>query len=225
VLQGVYAPNPAFVALVQRAAALTTAARNKPVADLSHGATRAAVAPFGDSALGNLVADSHLAFAKKRGAADIAMTNSGGIRADLTLEPGRTVTLSDLFAIQPFSNELIALTITGSQLHELIRRQLPRRPGPATLQVSANLRYQWSQAGDAEAVLESVTVDGKPLDMARDYRVVVNAFMADGGNDLNVFKQGRDRVAVGMDIDAFEEWLRENPKAVDQIEPGRIVRK
>ena len=225
VLQGVYAPNPAFVALVQRAAALTTAARNKPVAELSRGATRAAVAPFGDSALGNLVADSHLAFAKKRGAADIAMTNSGGIRADLTLEPGRAVTLSDLFAIQPFSNELIALTITGTQLRELIRRQLPRRPGPATLQVSGNLHYQWSQAGDADAVLESVMVDGKPLDMARDYRVVVNAFMADGGNDLNVFKQGRDRVAIGMDIDAFEEWLRENPKAMDQIALGRIVRK
>jgi len=224
VLQGVYAPNPAFVALVQRAAALTAAARNKPVALLPRGAQRFAVAPFGDSSLGNLVADAHLAFAKKRGATDIAMTNSGGIRADLTVEPGRMVTLSDLFAIQPFSNELIALTISGTQLRELIRRQLPKRGGPAVLQVSNNVRYQWSQATGAEAVLESVTVDGKPLDLARDYRVVVNTFMAEGGNDLNVLKQGRERLAVGMDIDAFEEWLRENPKAMDQIEPGRIVR-
>ena len=225
VLQGMYAPNPAFVALVARAAALTTAARNKPVADLTRGATRAAVAPFGDSQLGNLVADAHLAFGKKRGAVDIAMTNSGGIRADLTVEPGRTVTLSDLFAIQPFSNELIALTISGSQLRELIRRQLPKRAGAAVLQVSNNLRYQWSQAEGAEAVLETVTVDGKSLDLARDYRLIVNTFMAEGGNDLNVLKQGRDRVIVGMDIDAFEEWLRENPKAINQIESGRIVRK
>ena len=224
VLQGVYAPNPAFVALVQRAAALTTIARNKPVALLPRGALRAAVAPFGDSPLGNLIADAHLAYARKRGAADIAMTNSGGIRADLTVEPGRTVTLSDLFAIQPFGNELMALTITGAQLQELIRRQLPKRPGPSLLQVSNNLRYQWHQAPGADAVLESVTVDGKPLEMARDYRVVVNAFMADGGNDLNVLKQGRERLALGMDIDAFEEWLRENPKAMDQIAPGRIVR-
>jgi len=109
-------------------------------------------------------------------------------------------------------------------LRELIRRQLPKRGGPAVLQVSNNVRYQWSQATGAEAVLESVTVDGKPLDLARDYRVVVNTFMAEGGNDLNVLKQGRERLAVGMDIDAFEEWLRENPKAMDQIEPGRIVR-
>jgi len=227
VLQGVYAPNPAFVALVARAAALTTAARNKPVADLTRGATRMATAPFGDTTLGNLVADAHLAFAKKRGAVDIGITNSGGIRADLTVEPGRTTTLSDLFAIQPFTNELIALTLTGAQLQELIRRQLNSRRanGPATLQISHNLRYQWSQAQGAEPVLESVTVDGKPLDLTRDYRIVANNFTAEGGNDLNMMKQGRDRVVVGMDIDAFEEWLRENPKAMDQIEPGRIVRK
>ncbi len=225
VLQGIYAPNPAFVALVQRAAALTTAARNKPVATLSRGATRSAAAPFGDSPLGNLVADAHLAYAKRRGPVDIGMTNSGGIRADLTVEPGRTVTLSDLFAIQPFSNDLIALTITGAQLQELIRRQLPKRPGAALLQVSSNLRYQWSQAEGADAVLQSVTFEGKPLDPQRDYRVVVNTFMAEGGNDLNVFKQGRDRLTVGPDIDAFEEWLRENPKAMDRIEPGRIVRR
>ena len=30
---------------------------------------------------------------------------------------------------------------------------------------------------------------------------------------------------VGMDIDAFEEWLHDNPKAVDQIKPGRIVKR
>ena len=225
VLQGIYAPNPAFVALVQRAAALTTAARNKPVANLTRGATRTATAPFGDSSLGNLVADAHLAYAKKRGAVDMGMTNSGGIRADLTVEPGRTVTLSDLFAIQPFGNDLITLTVTGDQLREMIRRQLPKRPGAAVLQVSNNLRYQWSQAEGADAVLESITFEGKSLDLARDYRVVVNTFMAEGGNDLNVFKQGRDRLTVGPDIDAFEEWLRENPNAMDQIEPGRIIRK
>ena len=225
VLQGVYAPNPAFAALVQRAAALTTAAREKPVAMLTRGAQRSATAPFGDSPLGNLVADAHLAHGKKHAKADVAMTNSGGIRADLTVEPGRMVTMSDLFAIQPFSNELIALTITGSQLQELIRKSLPKRPGPASVQVSHNLRYQWSQTAGAEPTLESVTFEGKPLDLVRDYRVVVNSFTADGGDNLSVLRQGRDRTTLGMDIDALAEWLVENPKAIEQIEPGRITKK
>ena len=182
-------------------------------------------APYGDSALGNLITDAQLAYAKKRGAADVAITNSGGIRADLVAEPGRTVTLSDLFAIQPFSNELIALTITGQQLQEMVRRQLPKRVGAASLQISGNMRYQWSQTEGADAVLNAFTVDGQPVDLTRDYRVIVNAFMADGGNNLNVLRQGRDRLVLGMDIDALVEWLGENPAAMDQIDSGRIQRK
>ena len=227
VLQSKYAPDPAFAALVERADSLTTAERNKPVALLTRGATRTTSPPFGDSSLGNLVADAQLAFAKKRTAVDFAMTNSGGIRADLTVIPGQTVTHSDLFAIQPFGNDLIALTLTGTQLQELIRKQLHDRHAgePTTLQVSHNLRYQWQQAEGQEPTLDFVTVDGKPLDPARDYRIVVNTFMAEGGDDLGVLKQGRNREVVGMDMDAFEESLHDNPKAVDQIEPGRIVKK
>ncbi len=224
VLQAVNTPNPAFVALVQRAAALTAAIREKPVAVLTKGAQRSVTAPFGDSTAGNLVADAQLAFGKKRGTADIAMTNSGGIRADLAVEPGRAVTLNDLFAIQPFGNELVAVTITGAQLQELVRRLLPKRAGAASLQISHNVNYQWSQAEGAMPVLDSLTVDGKPVDPQRDYRVVASTYLADGGDSFSAMRQGRDRQVLGMDIDALVDWLAENPKAVDQITPGRIRR-
>lgn len=225
VLQGIYAPNPAFTALVARAAELTNAARSKPVALLTRSATRSVKEPYGDSALGNLVADAHLAYAKKRGHVDIGMTNSGGIRADLVLEKGQAATLNDLFAVQPFGNDLIAMTITGTQLQELIARQLRTRSGAASLQISHNLSYVWSLGPSDKPRLESVHFEGQPLDLNRDYRVVVNQFMADGGNDMNVLKQGRDRWVVGPDLEAFEEWVRENPKAMEQIESGRIVKR
>jgi hypothetical protein len=48
--------------------------------------------------------------------------------------------------------------------------------------------------------------------------------MADGGTESNVLRKGRDRLALGMDIDALSEWLTENPAAMDQIAPGRIRR-
>ena len=152
--------------------------------------------------------------------------NSGGIRADLTVEPGRTVTMSDLFAIQPFGNELIALTISGAQLHELLQRQLPKPDAsPRLLQVSSSLRYQWGQGADGVSKLGPVLVDGQPLDPARDYRLVVNNFMADGGDDVGVLRQGRNRLSLGVDIDAFVEWLRDNPQAIERAKPGRIERK
>ena len=226
VLQGVNAPNPAFVALVQRAAELTNAVRNRPINTLTQGAVRNPVAPFGDSTLGNLITDAQLAYAKKRGVADVAMINSGGIRADLTVEPGKPITMGDLFAIQPFSNELVVMTLTGAQLRELVVRQLPKTTAPRRFaQVSNNFRFQWSQAADGTSTLDSLTLDGQPLVETKDYRIVVNNFMAEGGDDFSVFRQGRDKVNLGVDLDALVEWIAENPKGVDQIQAGRIVRK
>jgi 5'-nucleotidase len=225
VLQSVYPPNPAFVALVQRAAELTAAVRTRPVAELKQGAQRTAPAPFGDAPIGNLVADSQLAYAKKRGPADLALMNPGGIRADLTVEPGRPVTMSDLFAIQPFANELVVMTISGAQLQELLQRQLPKGDAPARLlQVSASLRYTWRMGADGVAQLGAVTIDGRPLEPKRNYRLVVNNFMADGGDGQSILRQGSNRISIGVDIDAMVELLSENPAAVNQIAPGRIRR-
>ncbi len=226
VLQATNVPNPAFVALVQRAAELTNAVRNRPINTLTAGAVRNPVAPYGDSTLGNLITDAQLAYGKKRGVADVAMINSGGIRADLTIEPGKPVTLSDLFAIQPFNNELVVMTLTGAQLREIVLRQLPKTLASRRFaQVSNNFRFQWSQAADGASTLDSLTLDGQPLVDTKDYRVVVNNFMAEGGDDFSVFRQGRDKVNLGVDIDALVEWIAENPKGVEQIQPGRIVRK
>lgn len=225
VLQSAYAPNAALSALVARAAELTAAARNKPVATLAQGATRTPRAPYGDAALGNLVADAQLAFARKQGPADIALMNLGGLRANLVVEPGRPTTMSDLLAIQPFGNELVALTVTGQQLLDILQQQLPKGDtSPRLLQPSSTLRYRWSTGPDGTPRLGEILVDGQPLNRTRDYRVVVNQFMSEGGDAQSGFKHGRDRAVLGVDIDALVAWLSENPQAMQQIAPGRITK-
>jgi 5'-nucleotidase len=225
VLQSAYAPNPALAALVAQAAALTEAVRNKPVATLTRGATRNAKEPNGDSALGNLIADSQLAFARKQGPADLAFMNPGGIRADLVVEAGKPTTMSDLLAIQPFGNDIVALTLTGQQLWDILQRALPKGDAqPRLLQPSSTLRYRWRAGADGTPQLGEILVGGQPLERTRDYRVVVNNFLSEGGDAQTGFKHGRDRAVLGTDIDALTEWLRSNPQAVEQAAPGRIVR-
>lgn len=225
VLQSVYAPNPALANLVAQAAALTQAARNKPVATLPRGASRHAKEPNGDSWLGNLIADSQLAYARKQGPADVAFMNPGGIRADLTVEPGKPTTMSDLLAVQPFGNDIVALTLTGQQLWDILQRQLPKGDAsPRMLQPSSTLRYHWRMGADGVAQLGEILIDGQPLNRTRDYRVVVNNFLSEGGDAQAGFKHGRDRAVLGTDIDALVELLRDNPQAVTQAAPGRIVR-
>jgi 5'-nucleotidase len=224
VLQSSYAPDSAFAALAQKAADLTAPARNKPVAVISRSLRRTPEGRFSDAPLGNLIADAQLAYARKQGAADVAFINLGGIRTDLDPKPGRPVTVSDLFSIQPFHNELVALTLNGAQLREVLRRGLPK-PGmqPRLLQASSTLRYQWRRGADGAAQLLDIQLGGRPLDPARDYRVVVNGFLADGGESLSVLRDGRDRSVLGIDLDALVDYLAEQPGAAEQVQAGRIV--
>ena len=44
------------------------------------------------------------------------MTNPGGIRTDIDKKGDGTVSYADVFASQPFRNQLITLTLTGAQI-------------------------------------------------------------------------------------------------------------
>ncbi len=226
VLQSRYAPDPAFAVLAAQADALTAKERLRPVAMLTEPLIRQPAGMYGDAALGNLISDSQLAYARKQGPADLALMNPGGIRTDIHPAAGKPVTVGDLFAVQPFHNELVALTISGADLRAILERGLPKPEASGRmLQPSSTLRYEWTRGADGAARLLDVTVGGKPLDPARDYRLVVNGFMADGGESLGELKRGRDRVTVGEDLDALIDYLGEHPEAVNQVAPGRIVQK
>lgn len=92
------------------------------------------------------------------------------------------------------------------------------------LQPSSTLRYHWRLGADGTAQLGEILIDGQPLNRTRDYRVIVNNFLSEGGDAQAGFKHGRDRAVLGTDVDALVEWLRSNPQAVEQAAPGRIVR-
>ncbi|MDP0989706.1 5'-nucleotidase C-terminal domain-containing protein, partial [Klebsiella pneumoniae] len=79
-------------------------------------------------------------------------------------------TMSDLIAIQPFGNDLVALTLSGQQLRDILQRQLPKGDAtPRLLPPSSTLRYHWGSGPDGGAELGEVLVHGQPLDLARDY--------------------------------------------------------
>jgi 5'-nucleotidase len=167
--------------------------------------------PAGETPVGQVVADAQLASTRAAadGGAQIALMNPGGLRANLTAAADGAVRYEDLFAVQPFYNNLVTLSLTGAQVMQVLEQQWLNQARPRILQVSKGFTYTWDNAKPAgqRVVPGSVTLDGKPLDATASYRVTVNSFLADGGDGFGTFKQGREPRTGAMDVDAFEQFI------------------
>ncbi|WP_398464736.1 bifunctional metallophosphatase/5'-nucleotidase [Tardiphaga sp.] len=178
----------------------------------------------GESPLGNVIADAHLAAtsAPDRGHAVIAFTNPGGIRGDIIKKPDADVSYGDVFAAQPFRNQLVTLTLTGAQIKAMLEQQWRDPKRPRILPVSKGFSYTWDNAGSdgSRIIAESMKLDGAAIDPAAPYRVTVNNFLAVGGDGFTVLKDGRDPVIGVYDVDALSAYLRSN----SPVAPGLLDR-
>ena len=64
-------------------------------------------------------------------------------------------------------------------------------------------------------------ISGQALMDSKSYRVTVNSFIADGGDNFTVLSKGTNRVGGGQDIDALEKYINQN-SPVQAPETNRI---
>ncbi|HUQ28011.1 MAG TPA: bifunctional metallophosphatase/5'-nucleotidase [Usitatibacter sp.] len=161
-----------------------------------------------DSSAGRLVADAQLAATRALGSR-VAFMNPGGIRANLECRaPPCDVTFGTVFTMQPFSNSLIVMTLTGEQLKALLEEQLKRASGePKFLIPSEGFTYTWQDDAPLGDHVRDMRLDGEPIEPARRYRVTVNSFLAEGGDGFELLKDGTEREGGGPDIDAVIAYL------------------
>jgi 5'-nucleotidase len=150
-----------------------------------------------ESALGNLVAGLLL---RVDPAMDVAITNGGGLRADLAAGP---LTYGSLYDALPFENRLARLTMTGKMLRDALQRNLTSKSGILSV---AGARVEGRCAGGKLALDVFLTGPKKPERKLADgdrVRLVTNEFVATGGDD---FTAG-DQVEIDEDGPAFREPL------------------
>jgi 5'-nucleotidase len=218
-------PDPGIQSIVAYWEARAAEAGNVPVgtqtADLDRAYRAGAPVRDSESALGNLVADAQLAAFPD---ADVAFMNPGGLRADINCassgpnDPSGTITYAETFAVQPFSNTVNTVQLTGQGIHDVLEQQWGTRSGqPSFLQLSvAGLTYTYTPVPAADGVADrinpaSILIDGVPLDLTATYTVVANSFLIAGGDTFPAFVSGRPAgatVATGPnDVDAFNAFL------------------
>ncbi|MCC6622140.1 MAG: bifunctional metallophosphatase/5'-nucleotidase [Deltaproteobacteria bacterium] len=177
-----------------------------------------------ESALGNLIADAQLEASQGDGAV-IAFMNPGGIRTDLTYAPSKSeqpgeVTYGELFNVQPFSNNLVVLDLTGAQIEQILELQWSNGANPpalrsrlAVLQISNGFTYAYSASAAPGSRVDpaSIKLNGVTIDPTATYRVVANVFLAGGGDGFPPFAQGTNRVSGGDDLVALQAYLSTRP--------------
>jgi len=224
------APNSLLTALIDRYRTLSAPLANRVIGAISADILRAANAA-GESALGDVIADSQLYATAPAGFGEavIAFMNPGGIRADLTYaqsgsEGDGNVTYNEAFTVQPFGNSLVTLSLTGDQIRRVLEQQFdnPSAGQNRILQISTGFTYTWSASAPTGSKIDpaSIMLNGVPLDMNAVYRVTVNNFLADGGDNFTVLREGTDRLGGAQDLDALEAYLTD----FSPVPPGPMDR-
>ncbi len=205
------AKDPEQTALLASYDKVAAAIGNRPAGSITQTLSRVPN-DAGESPLGDIIADAQLAAtsAEADGAAVIAFTNPGGIRTDIPRKEDGAVSYADLFASQPFRNQLVTLTLTGMQIKSMLEQQWLDPKRPRILQVSRGFSYAWDAAKpDGERVIaDRMALNGQRIDPAASYRVTVNNYLAVGGDGFTVLKEGTARRIGAYDADALYAYFQ-----------------
>lgn len=219
-LQEGVVPDPELTALIDRYDALSAPLANQVIGTTTADISRTGNAA-GESALGDVIADAQLAATSSAatGSAVAAFMNPGGIRSDITfvssgIEADGEFTFGEAFGVQPFGNSLVTMTLTGAEIDALLEEQFdnPTAGQNRILQVSNGFTYTWDGAQPVGSRVDpsTIMIDGVVLDPATGYRVTVNSFLADGGDNFSVLVGGTDRLGGEVDLDALVTYFGAN---------------
>jgi 5'-nucleotidase len=221
---GVYAKDPEQTALLEAYDKVAGPIANRPAGSITASLSRLPN-EAGESVLGDIIADAQLdaTRADENGGAVLAFTNPGGIRADIPRKPDGAVSYADIFASQPFRNQLVTLTLTGAQIKSMLEQQWLDPDRPRILQVSKGFSYTWANAKPfGERVLaDHMSLNGQRIEPAAAYRVTVNNFLSVGGDGFTVLKEGTALRFGIYDVDALHAYFQANspisPATLDRI--------
>jgi len=184
---------------------------SRPVCEASAPITRdyAAASP-----LGNLLTD----LMRSHSGTDIALYNSGGLRADL---PAGTVTRVHVTSVLPFNNRVVVLRLKGAAIRAALEQGLSGEHGMVQ---QSGIVVRFDPEAPAGRRLVFAMVKGTPLDDGTTYTVATIDFLVQGGDGYNSLGTG-EVVSTARETIATQaaEWLRArgrvSPSADDRTLP------
>jgi 2',3'-cyclic-nucleotide 2'-phosphodiesterase (5'-nucleotidase family) len=184
--------------------------------------------------LGNLITD----IIRKAAGADAAIINGGTIRT--SIKKGK-IKVSDVYAVVPFDNYIVAIKLTGKQIRETLEHGVSAiEAGEGRFPQISGIAFTFNRHAQAGSRVKEVFIGGRPVVADKEYTVATNDFLAAGGDGYKAFgnavKSSKDYAVIGGAMKGDKlvysnagKWLRdvviEYIKSRKEISPrveGRI---
>ncbi len=231
------AARPDVKAIVDDANAKTAVLRNQVVGTQKNDITRD-LTRLHESEMGNMVTD---AMREKYPGVDGAYTNSGGLRQNINFAPPSAgeqpgeITWGEVFAVLPFGNRTVILTLTGADLKTAFLNGFTPfcdplfAGGTGRFPQISGLKVQFHCSGTTPVVdniWKAPNGPGGPLTLvgpADTVRFVTNDFMYGGGDGYTIFANGTNVAQPGDDLmQVTVDYITAHSPVDPQVE-GRIV--
>lgn len=149
--------------------------------------------------------------------ADVAVMNSGGIRADMD---GGDISYKDVLTVQPFGNMVAYVDFSGAELLNYLNVAASKQAGSGAFAQFDGVNLRINDGEVTRAI-----VNGREIDPNGTYRLAVNAFMAAGGDGYPVLADHPNYVNTGfVDADVMVEFIQANsPLNIANFNPGLAV--
>ena len=166
--------------------------------------------------LGDLAADAILAAAPN---ADFALTNGGGIRANIEIGD---ITRYDLFTVFPFGNMVATVELTGAQIVYILEAATHACPGidgafpqvsGITFEIHTYIEYEGEYANPTNpgSRIQNVCINGEPIDLDATYVMATNDFLAAGGDTYAILAENFENsgILIGINLeDALINYIQ-----------------
>jgi 5'-nucleotidase len=167
-----------------------------------------------NSGTGPIIADG---MAWKTGAR-IAINNPGGVRININQGP---ISVATVYELLPFANTLVTLPLRGSDVEKVLEDGVdfqvsrygtdPNNPYVYVAGVTFTLEAAKSKGQRIQNVrVKSDSGAYEPIDPEAVYKVVVNNFMAAGGDRYDTLKEASGKYDTGFnDAEVFMEYIKD----------------
>jgi len=168
-----------------------------------------------ENALADMVADAM----RLQTGADIGFFNGGNFRAPLA---AGEVTAGDLYAVLPFDNFLVKLTLTGAKIREFLSYGASQYGDGGFPQLSG-MRVRYVDGKLVDAKVGTSADNAVPLDDAKEYTVVTTDFLAIGGDGFPLKEDPYGPGYTGLEQRATVSlWASQTRELAYQTD-GRVV--